>query len=89
MTTNGSRETTSVIDSIKAWLFPLLLAGIGAMVQINYASISADMKELKVKMEELAKSQAVNVRDFNYIEKKLNEHEKWLEQLDATIYKRK
>ncbi|MBX2927004.1 MAG: hypothetical protein KF852_04150 [Saprospiraceae bacterium] len=83
------QQTHNVIDTIKSWLFPLLLAGLGTMVQLQYNSISADMKDMKLKLEKMDKDQALSAREFNYIDKKLNEHERWLEQLDDFLYKRK
>lgn len=78
-----------MIETIKAWLFPLLLAGLGTMLQLQYSAISADMKDMKLKLEKMDKDQALSAREFNYIDKKLTEHEKWLEQLDDHMFKRK
>lgn len=79
----------NILDSIKAWVFPLLLAAFGGLLQLQYNSIVSDMKEIKAFIQKSDRDHALYERDILYLTKKIEEHERWLEEVDNALYKRK
>lgn len=81
-------QKENLIESLKAWVFPIVLAGLMALVQMQYSNIVTDLKEVKVFIQKSDRNQALYEREFQYLQKKIEEHERWLEGIDKELYGR-
>lgn len=77
--TQQSKET---MNTIYQWATPFLIALVGFFAQLQLSDIRAELKELKVANTEYKASTAVILRDIQYLQRKIDEHERWLDELD-------
>ena len=77
-----TQQQDKTIEQIKSWLFPLLLAVLGGLLQMQYSGISDQLDNLNNTIQKIDKEAVVNARDGQYLQKKIEEHERWLDDLD-------
>lgn len=75
----------NILSGIERWIAPLLIALVGFFAQLQLSDIRSDIKEVKVFMIEVKAQNAVLERDIQYLQKKVDEHEDWLDNLDRRI----
>jgi len=82
-------QKEQMISAVKAWAFPLLMAAFMALVQSQYTRLLDDMKLVTEYIQKAERTGAEAGKDIMYLNKKVEEHERWLEELDRTIFPRK
>lgn len=79
-----NEQKDDAMQSVKNWLFPLLVSGMLGLIQFQYAGITNDIKELKTTMQSVLTMQAVYTRDVAYQQKEIEAIKKRLEKMEET-----
>ena len=80
-----AQQKEQTFGFIQQWITPLLIALVGFLGQVQFSDIRNDLKEMKAFMTEAKSQNAVLQRDIMYLERKIEEHEKWLDDLDKKV----
>lgn len=75
----------NIVSGIERWIAPILIALVGFFAQLQLSDIRSDQKEIKAFIVEAKAQNAVLQRDIQYLQKKVEEHEDWLDDLDRRI----
>lgn len=75
----------NIVSGIERWIAPILIALVGFFAQLQLSDIRSDQKEIKAFIVETKAQNAVLQRDVEYLQKKIDEHEKWLDDLDQKV----
>lgn len=82
MTTSSGNGNGNVMSVLLQWITPILVGLLAFFAQVQYADIRTELKELKAYASDMKAGYAVQVREIQYLQKKLEDHERWLEDLE-------